>query len=117
MAGEPSQHGSKRQKKLANEEKENVLRDSAKVNLATEARIQRIVPWEDGAKQVDLDSDLISVSLTAMLTTQESDLFRVQDVFGIFAYIEVICTCRTCSDSRRVSGVSSRQHGKGYRPS
>jgi len=91
MAGEPSSHGSKRQKK---EEKENVLRDSVKVNMGPEAHIQRIIPREaNGMKQMDLNSDLVSVSRTAMLPTQESDPFRVQVVFGVFAYIEVLCTC------------------------
>ena len=64
MAGEVSPHNSKRQKKLANEEKENVLRDSARANMAPEAHTQRFVSREadEGMKKVDLTSDLVYVS-------------------------------------------------------
>jgi hypothetical protein len=66
MTGEMSPHASKRQRKLAEQEKENVFRDSAKANMVPEGHIQRITPWEeadDGMKRADLSSDLFSVSL------------------------------------------------------
>lgn len=63
IGGEAFLHGSKRQRKLPSDEKENVLKDSAKVNVVPD--MQRIVSRDanDGMKWGQLNSDLFAVSL------------------------------------------------------
>ena len=118
MTGESSPHGNKR-KKLATDEKENVLRDSSKANTALEGLPHRIVPRESNSavKQADFNSDLFAVSRENYCQRGLPDLNCVQAVCGNATDSENLCSCRDCSRSRRMFGTSSRQYNKGYCPS